>query len=120
MKTMSCLYDYVQNFKTKNVLFTAGSDFSYKYAEAHLNFLERVMTMLHGKPISLENKPTVQFRFKFSSVGQYFKEIRLEAKAKKITYPTLENNDFLPMTGLDNLGEPYYMTGKYSHRTLFK
>ncbi len=50
------------------MLFPVGSDFSYKYAEAHLNFLERVMTMLDGKPISLENKPTVQFKFKFSSV----------------------------------------------------
>ena len=120
MKTMACLYDYALNYKTKNLLFPAGSDFSFKYAEAHLNFLERVITMLHGKPISLENKPTVQFRFKFSSLSTYFKELRLEAKAKKITYPTYERNDFLPLTGLDNLGDPYYITGKYSHRPLFK
>lgn len=32
----------------------------------------------------------------------------------------MDTNDFLPMSGLDNLGEPYYMTGKYSHRPLFK
>lgn len=93
---MACLYEYASHYKTKNLLFTAGSDYSFKYAEAHLNFLERVMSMLHGKPISLENKPTVQFRFKFSSINTYFKELRLESKAKKITYPTYEGNDFLP------------------------
>ena len=78
------------------------------------------MSMLHGKPISLENKPTVQFRFKFSSINTYFKELRLEAKAKNITYPTYDGNDFLPLTGQDNLDDPYYITGKYSHRPMFK
>ena len=85
-----------------------------------MNFIERVITMLNDKPISLENKPTVKFRFKFSSLSSYFKERRLEAKFKKIKYPTYDKNDFLPMTGLDNLGDTYFITGKYSHRPLFK
>ena len=54
-ETLKCLYKYASNYKTRHILVTLGGDYAFKYAEAHFNFIERLMVLLHGKTFKLEN-----------------------------------------------------------------
>ena len=53
--TLKCLQKYASHFRTRHLMITAGSDYAFNHAEAHFNFLERAMVLLHGKKLSLEN-----------------------------------------------------------------
>jgi len=77
--TLKCLQKYASHFRTRHLMITAGSDNAFNHAEAHFNFLERAMVLLHGKRISLENGKSMTFRFKYSSIDSYFTELQTEA-----------------------------------------
>jgi len=47
-------------------MITAGQDFTHMFAEANFDFLEKVMTLLS------KTKEAAKFRFKFSTVDEYF------------------------------------------------
>jgi hypothetical protein len=56
-------------------MITAGGDLAFHHAEPHFNFLERVMVLLDGKTLTLENGKVMTFKFKYSSVNSYFTEM---------------------------------------------
>lgn len=77
--TLKCLQKYASHFRTRHLMITAGSDYAFNHAEAHFNFLERAMVLLHGKKLSLENGKSMTFRFKYSSIDSYLTELHSEA-----------------------------------------
>lgn len=77
--TLKCLQKYASHFRTRHLMITAGSDYAFNHAEAHFNFLERAMVLLHGKKLSLENGKSMTFRFKYSSIDSYITELHSEA-----------------------------------------
>ena len=73
------MHKHASNYKTRHILITAGGDHAFRYSEPHFSFLERVMVLLHGKSIKLENGKTMTFQFKYSSIDSYISEMKVEA-----------------------------------------
>lgn len=110
-QTLECLYNYAQGFKSRHVmLMVGGSEKSFMYAEAHFNFLERVMSLMHGKKMTSKN---VTVKFRYSNFDTYFKE------ASKAGALNTYEGDFSTYTGVED-SEEYYATGIYSQRPLLK
>lgn len=91
-------------------MITAGMDFAFLFAEVNYNFFENVTEAFSSHALGKK------FRFKFSTVDQYFKAIFKKQKEMNFEWPVY-TNDFFPYNGYH---VAHQWTGYFTSRPNFK
>lgn len=87
-KLITCLHDSAAVYKTKNLLWMWGDDFSFYYAEDNYKFMDDL--------IQIAGNQSQDFVFKYSTAKEYYEAVQSEAYQKSITFP-IYTEDFMPL-----------------------
>eukprot|EP00347_Sterkiella_histriomuscorum_P015208 403357903 len=107
---INCLNDAISAYKTHNLLWIWGDDFSFYYADQNYNFMDQLISIVQGVT------PKSRFNFKYSTVSEYYQAVTQEIKDKEIQMPAYYE-DFMP---LQQQYTDSYWTGYYSSRPNLK
>jgi lysosomal alpha-mannosidase len=108
---VACIEKYVSHYKTKQVLFTLGTDFAFQFAELSYKYIDEFVEVALAHP-----RGGKKFKFVYSTVQEYVDAVKAEQRAKSFEWPVYEG-DFYPLTG-NFPGHTW--SGYYTSRPNFK
>ena len=108
------MMNFSKPFKTRHVFVPFGTDFAFQFAKANYMYLEKLIEYVNSnyEEGQLGNK----FRFRMSTVDEYFQALKKTAAKKKVTWQSY-SGDFFPYNGIYG---GHYWTGYFSSRSNYK
>ena len=75
-----CIENYVNSYKTSQVLFTMGEDFAYHNASLAYTFIDDIVSYLMSR--------SDRYNFKYSTVKEYLQSVSEEALRSNVSFKT--------------------------------
>jgi len=101
---VKCIEEYVQGFKTQNILMTFGDDFAYADSENTFRWIDNLINTIQQN--------SNRYEFKYSTYTKYLREVKEELNYRNIKLNEY-NGDFLPM---NSFYKEHYWNGYYTSR----
>ncbi|CDW78460.1 lysosomal alpha-mannosidase [Stylonychia lemnae] len=107
---ITCIKEYASHFKTNQILFPFGNDFSHFHADLNYQFLEDYIRLID------QNQVEKKIIFKYSTTTEYLEAISQQKSLRGFDWPEY-HDDFFPL----NMNFPgHYWSGFYTSRPNFK